>query len=142
MLLPMTTLSGQDLRSRDPRLPLHRRLADALTEAIRRGEYSPSDPLPSESEIARTLGVSRSPVREAIAHLEQEGLVTSQPYRGKFVANITAETISEIYSLRRVLECFAAELAVTRLQPNQLEQMRMQDVRAQKEQSRQCCNLQ
>jgi DNA-binding GntR family transcriptional regulator len=51
-------------------------------------------------------------------------LVVNQPYRGKFVANISAQTIHEIYSLRCVLECFAAELAVTSLQPAGLDQLR------------------
>ncbi len=85
MLPPMTTLSGQDLRSRDPRLPLHRRLADALTEAIRRGDYSPSDPLPSESEIARTCDVAIGTVRQAMAQLREDGLIERRQGRGTFV---------------------------------------------------------
>jgi DNA-binding GntR family transcriptional regulator len=77
-----------------------------------------------ETQLAEKLGVSRGPVREALLRLEQEGLVTNQPYRGKFVANISAQTIHEIYSLRCVLECFAAEQAIATLQSVQLDQLR------------------
>jgi DNA-binding GntR family transcriptional regulator len=93
-----------------------------LRMAVIKGQLPPGAHL-LEAQLAEKLGVSRGPVREALLRLEQEGLVISQPYRGKFVADISAQTISEIYSLRCVLECFAAELAVDRLQRAQLEQM-------------------
>jgi GntR family transcriptional regulator of gluconate operon len=76
-----------------------------------------------EVQLAEKLGVSRGPVREALLRLEQEGLVVNQPYRGRFVANISAQTIHEIYSLRRVLECFAAELAIDQMQSAQVAQL-------------------
>jgi GntR family transcriptional regulator of gluconate operon len=76
-----------------------------------------------EAQLAEKLRVSRGPIREALMRLEHEGLVISQSYRGKFVAHIPAQTIHEIYSLRRVLECFAAELAIDQMQPAHLERL-------------------
>lgn len=76
-----------------------------------------------EAQLAEKLGVSRGPVREALMRLEQEGLVVSQPYRGKFVAHISAQTIREIYSLRRLLECFAADLAIEQIQSEGLARL-------------------
>lgn len=60
-----------------------------------------------EAALATTLGVSRSPLREALSRLEQEGLVERLPYRGAFVKRVTPGTIEEITSLRMVLEEWA-----------------------------------
>ena len=75
-----------------------------LRMAIIQGKLPPGAHL-LEAQLAEKLGVSRGPVREALLRLEQEGLVLSQPYRGKFVANLSPQMIHEIYTLRRVLEC-------------------------------------
>jgi len=81
-----------------------------LRQAILAGELAPGTRL-SESDIARRLGVSRSPVREAIAHLEQEGLVVRHPNRGAFVTEVlTSRAISELAGLRNLLETFAIRL--------------------------------
>lgn len=87
---------------------------DAVISVLRRsilsGELGPGSRL-SESDIARTIGVSRSPVREAIALLEQEGLVERIPNRGAFVNDIMSpRAISELASLRNLLETFALSL--------------------------------
>lgn len=92
-----------------------------LRLAIIQGNLAPGAHL-QEAQVAAALGVSRGPVREALLRLEHEGLVVNHPYRGRFVAELSATTIREIYSLRRVLECFAAELALDRLQPADLEE--------------------
>jgi len=78
-----------------------------------------------EVQLAEKLGVSRGPVREALVHLEHEGLVVSQPYRGKFVADISAKTIHETYSLRRLLESFAAELAIDKLEQSHFDRLQL-----------------
>lgn len=105
-------------------------LRDAVLPALRRaildGRLAAGTRL-SESEIARTMRVSRSPVREAIAHLEQEGLAERYPNRGAFVADVfSRRALAELASLRNVLECFAVELAVLRLQPEMLEPLRLE----------------
>lgn len=76
-----------------------------------------------EVQLAEELGVSRGPVREALIYLKKEELVVNQPYRGKFVANVSATTVHEIYSMRRLLEGYAAQSVATKLQPEQLERL-------------------
>lgn len=107
--------SDDGLTSRSQHNQVWEAVLSRLRMAIIQGQL-PAGAHLLEAQLAEKLGVSRGPVREALMRLEHEGLVTNQPYRGKFVADITAQTIREIYSLRRVLECFAAELALDRLQ--------------------------
>lgn len=79
-----------------------------LRQAIWDGRLRPGQRL-NEQWIARDLGVSRPPLREAIRVLEQEGLVESQPRRGTFVTNLSGGDIMEIYVLRCALEGTAAK---------------------------------
>lgn len=69
----------------------------------------------SEYRLAEEIGVSRTPVREALKRLEQDGLVHSIPRRGTFVADLTARGIVEIYEVRSQLEGFAARVAAERM---------------------------
>jgi DNA-binding GntR family transcriptional regulator len=93
-------------------------LRDAVLPELRRAILSGRLPAGSrlrESEIARNLGVSRSPVREAIAKLEQDGLAERFPNRGAFVADVySRRAIAELAGLRNVLECFALQLVASR----------------------------
>jgi DNA-binding GntR family transcriptional regulator len=68
-----------------------------------------------ERDIAASLGVSRSPLREALMRLEEEGLILKVPFRGAFVAEVSAEEIAEISSIRLLVEPYAAELALDAL---------------------------
>jgi GntR family transcriptional regulator, gluconate operon transcriptional repressor len=90
-----------------------------LRVAIITGQLEPQTHL-VETEIAQKLNVSRGPVREALVRLEQEGLVVNQPYRGRYVADISSDFISEVYGLRLQLENYALELVSERLQPEHL----------------------
>jgi DNA-binding GntR family transcriptional regulator len=67
-----------------------------------------------EAELARQLGVSRGPVREALAGLRAEGLAYEEPRRGSFVAALTDDDVREIYELRAALESRAARLLIER----------------------------
>jgi DNA-binding GntR family transcriptional regulator len=89
-------------------------IATALRQAIADGKLHPGARLP-EVQIAREMGTSRAPLREALIQLEREGLVVRQPNRGTFVADLTEDLVREVASLRGVLEGFAASLAVKRL---------------------------
>jgi|DewCreStandDraft_5_1066085.scaffolds.fasta_scaffold01331_14 DNA-binding GntR family transcriptional regulator len=89
--------------------PLADQVYRALKEAIVQGRLRPGDRL-VESEVASTLGVSRTPVREAFRRLQQEGFLTMEP-RGARVTKLTKRDILEIYACRRVLEGLAASLA-------------------------------
>ncbi len=89
-------------------------IATALRQVIADGKLRPGTRL-LEVQIAREMGTSRAPLREALIQLEREGLVVRQPNRGTFVAELTEELVREVASMRGVLEGFAASLAVKRL---------------------------
>jgi DNA-binding GntR family transcriptional regulator len=83
----------------------------AIERAVLVGNVTPGQRL-VESDIARQMGISKAPVREALRELERLGLVVSYPRRGTFVAEITPAVASEAFSLRAVVESYAARLAV------------------------------
>jgi DNA-binding GntR family transcriptional regulator len=90
-------------------------LTDKIYSLIKLGvihqEYLPGSRL-ADQEIAERLGVSRTPVREAINRLAAEGLVTIIPRQGAFVTELSQESIKEIYEIREVLESLAVQLAI------------------------------
>ncbi|MCA1768712.1 MAG: GntR family transcriptional regulator [Halomonas sp.] len=83
-------------------------VADHLTEAIIVGRFTPGERL-SEVGLARSLGVSRAPIREAARLLESRGLLVSQPRRGFFVRALDASELEDIFDLRLCLERHAME---------------------------------
>jgi DNA-binding GntR family transcriptional regulator len=83
-------------------------VVDALRRAIVSGELAAGQRL-VEDELATQLQVSRGPVREALARLEQEGLVVNERHRGSSVTRLTAAEVDELYSLRTALERLAVE---------------------------------
>ena len=82
---------------------LVQRVAKLLSKAIISGQLAPGARL-SESVVARELGVSRAPVREAARLLESSGLVTSEPNRGFFVRQVSAKALDDLYELRLAIE--------------------------------------
>jgi DNA-binding GntR family transcriptional regulator len=96
------------------------RVVRTLRPAILSGEL-PRGMRLIEEEIAARLGVSRGPVREALAILQHEGLVTVQPRRGATVVGVTERDIRELYGLRLLLETHAAELAAVNARPEDVE---------------------
>jgi DNA-binding GntR family transcriptional regulator len=87
-----------------------------LTDAIVTGRLRPGDKL-VEVAIARELGISRAPIREAARLLERQGLLVSQPRRGFFVRRLDVADIDEIYDLRICVERHAGVLAARNLTP-------------------------
>jgi DNA-binding GntR family transcriptional regulator len=85
-------------------------IAEVLRAAILDGTLKPGSQL-REAHLASDLGVSRAPLREALSLLVDEGLVDKIPYRGAFVAEVSARAVVEIASLRRRLEPYAIQLA-------------------------------
>lgn len=83
----------------------------SIRDAILKGNLRPGERI-VESRVAKSMGVSQAPVREAIRELEQAGLIVSFPNRGAYVRELTPKDLREIYSLRAVLERFAVEQAV------------------------------
>ena len=94
-----------------------------LREAIVRLQFKPGDLL-SEKDIAQQLGASRTPVREALIQLAQEGLVEIFPQIGTRVSKLKITEIMEALFIREALECAAARLAATRMTPADLEKLR------------------
>ncbi|WP_306006680.1 GntR family transcriptional regulator [Aquicoccus porphyridii] len=105
--LPDMTSKPPPLFPRLARDALSQRIAQALTEAIVSGRLKPGDRV-SESAIAREMGTSRAPVREAGRLLESAGLLVSKANRGFFVRTITADDLDSIYELRLCIEREAA----------------------------------
>ena len=98
-------------------LPVRRSLGQSVFENLKRaivkGDLTP-DSRVVEGRVADALGISRTPVREAIHKLEREGLVRQGPKGGFFVAGLTPEDMEEIFGIRSVLESYAAKLAAIR----------------------------
>jgi DNA-binding GntR family transcriptional regulator len=91
-----------------------------LRTAILDGTVPPGEQL-RETHIAADLGISRSPLREALTKLEEEGLVVKIPFRGSFVVEVSARDVAEIASIRLLVEPYAAELSAPALRgPEQL----------------------
>ena len=76
-----------------------------------------------ETEIAKSLNISRTPVREALKELEVEGLVDSYNLRGTFVSQITPYDVEEIFSLRIALEILALNLSINRISDEELDEL-------------------
>lgn len=93
-----------------------------LRDAIHAREFAPGERL-VEDAIARSMGVSRGPVREALKQIEREGLVVTYRNRGTFVARLTREDIDEAYSLRQALERLAVCEACRSATPADLAEM-------------------
>ncbi len=95
-------------------MTLRNQVVEQIRTAIIEGQLRPDDHI-AESSIAEQMQVSRTPVREALILLEQQGLVISYPNRGYFVQAFSQEDVMEIFSMRTNLENFAAELNIDRL---------------------------
>lgn len=94
--------------------PLGEVVFEYLRNAILAGELKPGERL-MEVTIADQLGVSRTPVREAIRKLEKESFVIMIPRKGAYVADLTKKDIMEVLEIRKELEGFAAYLAAERM---------------------------
>ena len=95
-------------------LPLRDVVFNTLRQAILKGELEPGERL-MEIQLAERLGVSRTPIREAIRKLELEGLVLMIPRKGAEVAKISARSLRDVLEVRRALEELAIELACQRM---------------------------
>ena len=100
-------------------------IARILMQAIVQGRLPPGSKV-VEAGIARELGVSRAPVREAARLLEQQGLLVASPRRGFFVRKFAADDIDDIYDLRLCVERHAAVLAARNLTPETRDMLRRQ----------------
>ncbi|UCC66442.1 MAG: GntR family transcriptional regulator [Deltaproteobacteria bacterium] len=95
---------------------------ERLKKRIQRGEFKVKERL-IEQRLAEDLGVSRTPVREAISKLEQDGLVDKIPQGGAVVKGTTKDEIEEVFGLRVVLESYAAALATEKINEEILQSL-------------------
>jgi len=102
--------------------PLREIVFETLREAIIKGLLKPGERL-TEIQIAEELGVSRTPVREAIRKLELEGFLVMVARKGAYVADISVKDITDIFEVRAALEGLAAGLAAERITEEELEQL-------------------
>lgn len=105
-------------------LPLRDVVFNTLRQAILRGELKPGERL-LEIHLANKLGVSRTPIREAIRKLELEGLVLMIPRKGAVVAEITEKSLRDVLEVRRALEELAMKLACEKILDEEIEELKV-----------------
>lgn len=106
----------------DAYLPLRDVVFNTLREAILKGELKPGERL-MELQLAAKLGVSRTPIREAIRMLEQEGLAVTIPRKGAEVAKMTEKDMEDVLQIREALDELAAKIACEQISEEQLEEL-------------------
>lgn len=104
-------------------LPLRDVVFQTLRKAILTGQLKPGERL-MEVHLADKLGVSRTPIREAIRKLELEGLVTIIPRRGAEVAEITEKSLNDVLEVRRALDVLSVELACKRITAEEIRELK------------------
>jgi DNA-binding GntR family transcriptional regulator len=102
---------------------LREQVAEQIRTAIIEGQLRPNDHI-VETVLTEQLGVSRTPVREALILLEREALVVTHPNRGCYVRAFNVEDVQAIFSMRVVLENFAAELIIDKLNADDYYRLR------------------
>ena len=103
-------------------LPLRDVVFNTLRQAILRGELKPGERL-MEIQLANKLGVSRTPIREAIRKLELEGLVLMIPRKGAEVAEITEKSLRDVLEVRRALEELSVQLACEKITKEEIREL-------------------
>ena len=114
---PLTAFAGAS------RQTAHEYVRDVLRRAILNGELETGSRL-VQAEIAATLEVSTTPVREALRDLASEGLIRFDPHRGAVIAELSGEELAEIYEIRQILEPLAMSQAVPAIGEGTIEQLR------------------
>lgn len=120
MTLPLEDTEGPNERIRVADWAYRR-----LRDAVHTGELTPGERL-NVPGLARDLGLSRSPVREAVQRLVRDGLAVEEPHRGAVVADIGGAQLGRIYEAREALEGMATRIAAQRMSDEQLDELRTQ----------------
>jgi len=109
------------------------RIYRILKKAILDGDLKPGQRL-NQDQLAETLKVSRTPVREALLKLEKEQLVENLPYKGAVVSKFSLRKIKECHEIRAVLEGYAAKIATKNISKNKLDELKksIQEMKAHK----------
>lgn len=102
--------------------PLRELVLEAIRTAIMNGTLQPRERL-MELQLAEELGVSRTPIREALRKLELEGFIVMVPRKGAYVADLSFKDIADVFEIRAALEGLAAGLAAERITEDELDSM-------------------
>jgi DNA-binding GntR family transcriptional regulator len=103
-------------------LPYSEQVAQIIRRSILSGQYEPGHRL-NEVEISASLGISRSPIREGLRKLADEGLVVLKPGRGAFVASFAPSEVQELMEFRQALDVMGARLAAQRATETQMAEI-------------------
>ncbi|HYE81398.1 MAG TPA: GntR family transcriptional regulator [Clostridia bacterium] len=104
--------------------PLREVVFESVRGAILSGILKPGERL-MEVQLAEKLGVSRTPIREAIRKLELEGLVIMLPRKGAYVADLSIKDITDVLEIRAALEGLASGLAALRMTEDEIEELKL-----------------
>lgn len=104
-------------------MPLWEGVYKVLRQAIVEGALAPGQHM-AEQQLAEELGVSRTPVREALRRLALEGFVVMVPRRGAYVAGLSLKDMNDVFELRMALEGLGAYLAAQRITPQELTELK------------------
>jgi DNA-binding GntR family transcriptional regulator len=121
------TANSRKKKPRDDTLPQASRadqVQQQILKSIGSGHYRPGDRI-RETEVAKALGVSRTPVREALRRLESDGLLSFESWRGVVVSRLDRQQVSELYAMREVLEGAAARMAARHIDDAGIELLRL-----------------
>lgn len=128
MVVPKTERASRSAASRRPAAeaaayqPMAEHVADAIRKEIFSGQLRPGEPI-RQAAFADKLGTSRIPVREALRHLESEGLITIRPHSGARVAVLDYDECLELYKIRERLEPLAFGESVNRVEAAQIDDL-------------------
>jgi DNA-binding GntR family transcriptional regulator len=112
-------------------LTLRERIVEFIKDAIVGGQLKPGVRVP-EQEIAESLGISRTPIREAFRQLESEGFITVTPRKGAVVSPITDRDVTEFYAIKSLLEGYAAREATEKLTGKEISRLECLNVQMSK----------
>jgi len=93
-----------------------------IKEAIQSGKLKPGDRI-VEAELAREMGISRFPIREAISSLEKEGILVTLPFRGTYVTQLDEKDLEEVYTLRGALEELAIRILMESIDTKKIRKL-------------------
>ena len=116
-------MSRKNLLQAEEFLPLRDEVFNTLRERILKGALKPGERL-MEIHLANQLGVSRTPIREAIRMLELEGLVKMVPRKGALVAKISREDLQDVLEVRKALDTLAVKLALERITDDEIQKLK------------------
>jgi DNA-binding GntR family transcriptional regulator len=101
---------------------LREKILESIRDAILKGSLKPGERV-SEPELAERFGISRTPIREAFRQLESEGYLVVIPRKGAVVASLSERDVEEFYSIKSILEGYAARMAAERMAPRDIERL-------------------